>query len=75
MTPTPAPLLDVRGLKKYFPIAKGLLRRVSGQVRAVDDVSFTVNEGALNATNSALTQSGEKEPPAGDCPSAGPEAR
>ncbi len=45
MTSTPAPLLDVRGLKKYFPIAKGLLRRVSGQVRAVDDVSFTVNEG------------------------------
>jgi peptide/nickel transport system ATP-binding protein len=40
-----APLLDVRGLKKYFPIAKGLLRRVSGHVRAVDDVSFTVNEG------------------------------
>src|SRR3954469_5088612 len=40
-----APLLDVRGLKKYFPIAKGLLHRVTGHVRAVDDVSFTVNEG------------------------------
>jgi peptide/nickel transport system ATP-binding protein len=39
------PLLDVRGLRKYFPIASGLLRRVSGHVRAVDDVSFTVNEG------------------------------
>src|SRR5271154_1555733 len=45
MTEASAPLLDVRGLRKYFPIAKGLLRRVSGQVRAVDDVSFTVNEG------------------------------
>ncbi len=42
---TAAPLLDVRGLKKHFPIAKGLLRRVTGHVRAVDDVSFTVNEG------------------------------
>jgi peptide/nickel transport system ATP-binding protein len=39
------PLLDVRGLRKYFPIAKGFLRRVTGYVRAVDDVSFTVNEG------------------------------
>jgi peptide/nickel transport system ATP-binding protein len=42
---TTVPLLDVRGLKKYFPISKGLIRRVTGQVRAVDDVSFTVNEG------------------------------
>src|SRR5213592_3632509 len=40
-----APLLDVRGLRKFFPIAKGLLRRVAGHVRAVDDVSFTVREG------------------------------
>ncbi len=39
------PLLDVRGLKKYFPIARGFLRRVAGHVRAVDDVSFTLNEG------------------------------
>ena len=40
-----APLLDVRGLRKFFPIAKGMLRRVTGHVRAVDDVSFTVQEG------------------------------
>jgi peptide/nickel transport system ATP-binding protein len=39
------PLLEVRGLKKYFPIAKGLRHRVTGHVRAVDDVSFTINEG------------------------------
>jgi peptide/nickel transport system ATP-binding protein len=40
-----APLLDVRGLRKFFPIAKGLLHRISGHVRAVDDVSFVVQEG------------------------------
>jgi peptide/nickel transport system ATP-binding protein len=38
-------LLDVEGLRKHFPIQKGLLRRVVGQVRAVDDVSFHVEEG------------------------------
>jgi peptide/nickel transport system ATP-binding protein len=42
---TTAPLLEVRSLRKYFPIAKGMLRRVVGQVRAVDDVSFSVQEG------------------------------
>jgi peptide/nickel transport system ATP-binding protein len=40
-----APLLDVRGLRKFFPITKGLLHRISGHVRAVDDVSFIVHEG------------------------------
>ena len=40
-----APLLDVRGLRKFFPIAKGVFRRIAGHVRAVDDVSFTVREG------------------------------
>ncbi|QOV09342.1 ABC transporter ATP-binding protein [Viridibacillus arvi] len=39
------PLLKVKGLKKYFPIRQGMLGKVSGQVKAVDDVSFYVNEG------------------------------
>src|SRR5262249_42710410 len=39
------PLLDVRELRKYFPISKGFFRRIVGYVRAVDDVSFTVREG------------------------------
>jgi oligopeptide/dipeptide ABC transporter ATP-binding protein len=39
------PLLQVRHLQKYFEIRKGVLRRVVGQVRAVDDVSFAIAEG------------------------------
>jgi oligopeptide/dipeptide ABC transporter ATP-binding protein len=39
------PLLEVRGLRKHFPVTRGLLRRVVGQVRAVDGVSFDVHAG------------------------------
>ena len=42
---TPAPLLAVRDLTKHFPIKRGVFGRVSGQVRAVDGVSFDVGEG------------------------------
>ena len=38
-------LLEVKGLEKYFPIRKGLLRKVVGHVKAVDDVSFSVKRG------------------------------
>jgi peptide/nickel transport system ATP-binding protein len=38
-------LLEVRDLKKYFPIQHGLMRRVVGHVKAVDGVSFTIREG------------------------------
>lgn len=39
------PVLQVDGLKKHFPVRKGLLRRTVGHVYAVDDVSFTINSG------------------------------
>jgi oligopeptide transport system ATP-binding protein len=38
-------VLEVRNLKKYFPIKRGLLQRVRAHVKAVDDVSFTIYEG------------------------------
>jgi oligopeptide/dipeptide ABC transporter ATP-binding protein len=38
-------LLEVNGLKKHFPIRRGLLGRVSGHVYAVDGISFTIGEG------------------------------
>jgi len=40
-----APLLEVKDLKKHFPVQRGLLRRTVGQVRAVDGVSFTIGKG------------------------------
>jgi oligopeptide/dipeptide ABC transporter ATP-binding protein len=39
------PLIEVRSVKKYFPIRKGLLQRETGRVHAVDDVTFAVREG------------------------------
>ncbi len=38
-------LLEVKGLRKYFPIRRGILQREVGQVRAVDDVTFYVEKG------------------------------
>lgn len=39
------PILEVRNLKKHFPIQKGIFRRVVGHVRAVDGVDLTVYQG------------------------------
>ena len=39
------PLLRVAGLQKLFPIRKGFLKRTVGYVRAVDGVSFHIDEG------------------------------
>ncbi len=40
-------LLEVNRLRKFFPIQKGLSKRVVGQVRAVDDVTFHIDEGEI----------------------------
>ncbi|MDK8182642.1 dipeptide ABC transporter ATP-binding protein [Paenibacillus sp. UMB4589-SE434] len=42
---TQQPLIDVQHLKKYFPIKTGLLNRVIGHVKAVDDVTFGIHQG------------------------------
>ena len=39
------PLLEVNDLKKHFPIHKGVFSKVSGQVYAVDGVSFSIGRG------------------------------
>ena len=39
------PLLEGQGVRVWFPIRRGLLRRTVGHVKAVDDVSITIREG------------------------------
>jgi len=39
------PLLEVRNLKKYFPVRTGVFSRVAAHVRAVDDISFALAPG------------------------------
>ena len=45
VVPPAPPLLEVKDLKKHFPIYKGVFSRVSGQVYAVDGVSFQIGRG------------------------------
>ena len=42
---SPQNILEVNNLKVHFPITTGFLRKTTGHVKAVDDVSFTVIEG------------------------------
>jgi peptide/nickel transport system ATP-binding protein len=39
------PLMEVRRMRKFYPIRRGLLKRTVGYVRAVDDVSFAILPG------------------------------
>lgn len=39
------PLLEVEGLKKYFPVYKGAFKKLSGYYKAVDDISFSLDKG------------------------------
>ncbi|MFN2363899.1 MAG: ABC transporter ATP-binding protein, partial [Halarsenatibacteraceae bacterium] len=38
-------LLEVKNLKKYFPVKSGVFRRTVGYVKAVDDISFKIKSG------------------------------
>jgi peptide/nickel transport system ATP-binding protein len=68
-------LLQVENLKKYYPIEQGLLKRVVGQVKAVDDVSLVIHRnetlGLVGESGSGKTTLGRSliraiEPTAGD---------
>ena len=38
-------ILEVKGMKKYFPITSGFMKRTTGYVKAVDGVDLYINEG------------------------------
>ena len=40
-------LLKVNNLKKYFPVTKGLLQKITGHIKAVESVSFEINQVKL----------------------------
>ena len=57
-------LLEVRNLKKWFPIMSGFFRRTVGHVKAVDDISFEVLQGE---TLGLVGESGCGKTTAGRC--------
>ncbi|MRS03755.1 ATP-binding cassette domain-containing protein, partial [bacterium] len=44
-TKTQKDLVEVKNLKKYFPIKSGIIQRVTAHVQAVDNVSFSIKKG------------------------------
>ncbi len=61
---SPTEILEVNGLKMYFPIRKGFLRRVIGHIRAVDGISFAIRTGE---TLSLVGESGCGKTTTGRC--------
>lgn len=41
------PLLEIRGLKKYYPIETGVYKKKIGEVKAVDEITLTIHEGEV----------------------------
>jgi len=40
-------ILEVRGLKKYFPVISGVMRKTVGHIKAVDGMDFTIQRGEV----------------------------
>jgi len=57
-------LLEIKNLKMYFPINKGLLRRKVGDIKAIDDISFDIRE---NETLGLVGESGCGKTTTGRC--------
>lgn len=59
-----SPILEVRGLSKFFPIRGGLLNRTVAQFKAIEDVSFSVPRGK---TLGIVGESGSGKTTVGKC--------
>ncbi len=57
-------LLEIKNLKMYFPITRGLLRRKVGDIKAVDDISFDIRK---NETLGLVGESGCGKTTTGRC--------
>ena len=67
-----APLVEVRNLRKYFPITEGIfVKRAIANVKAVDDVSFTIRKGETLGVV-ASPAAARRRPAAASCSWSGP---
>jgi oligopeptide/dipeptide ABC transporter ATP-binding protein len=57
-------VIEIKNLKMYFPITRGLLRRKVGEIKAVDDVSFAIRK---NETFGLVGESGCGKTTTGRC--------
>ena len=58
-------VIEVDGLKKYFPLRDGLFGQQTGELRAVDGVSFNIRPGTIFGL---VGESGSCSPKAGRWP-------
>lgn len=42
---SPIPLLEIRNIKRYFPVKRGIFARINDYIKAVDGISFEINQG------------------------------
>jgi len=60
----PENVIEIENLKMYFPITRGILKRRVGEIKAVDDISFTIKQ---NETLGLVGESGCGKTTTGRC--------